>query len=114
MYAAYNPFFSEEKAPQPPKETFPIDYMKPPSSSSMSERRSIEMTYFGFVESAKGTFALVNFNSKNIIIRQKDSLYIDEEIYTIEEITSNYITLKDKSSRTQTVYFSSERQRQKI
>ena len=45
---------------------------------------------------------------KNIVINKNDSLYNDEEIFKIGKITSNYILLKDRQGRVQTVYFSSE------
>ena len=114
IYAVYNPFFTElpvkkqeiteYQAPQPtPTKTYkPIQ---------MTPRKSIEMTYFGFIESIKGEYALVAFNDKNIILQANDSLYDDEQVYKITKVTSNYILLKDNFGRVETVYFSSEEQK---
>ena len=107
IYASYNPFFQETKVFIPKqqniqKSTKPIVYKPKPT------RKNIQMTYFGFIHSKKGKFALVNFQNKNIIIRVNDSLYIDEQIFKIDKITSNYILLKDRYHRFQTVYFSSQ------
>ncbi len=71
------------------------------------KRKTIEMTYFGFIESNKGIFALVKFNKKNIVIRKNDSVYHDDEVFKIKKITSNYILIRDKKGRAETVYFSS-------
>ena len=107
LYAAYNPFFKGETPPQPivqQKQQIQktIVYQKPP------QRKTIEMTYYGFVESKKGLFALVEFDKKNIVIRQKDSLYLNEQVYKVKKITSNYILLKDKRGRDEAVYFSTQ------
>ena len=108
IYAAYNPFFRGETPPQPQIKQQEqvkkvIVYQKPPA------RKTIEMTYYGFVESNKGLFALVEFDKKNIVIRQNDSLYLDEQRYKVKKITSNYILLKDKRGRTEAVYFSTQK-----
>jgi len=107
IFASYNPFFQEIKVSVPKKQnihktTKTIVYKPKPT------RKNIQMTYFGFIHSKKGKFALVNFQNKNIIIRANDSLYIDEQIFKINKITSNYILLKDRYNRFQTVYFSSQ------
>lgn len=110
LYAAYNPFFNDNKPPPSLQiqksvvSTPAIKYYKP---RPKAKRKTIKMTYFGFIESAKGVFALVNFNKKNIVVRQNDSLYDDEEIFKIRKITSNYILIRDKKGRAETVYFSS-------
>ncbi|MEA1955297.1 MAG: hypothetical protein U9N02_02245 [Campylobacterota bacterium] len=106
IYASYNPFFQETTKPKVQKQIFETNtkkvYIKP-----KPKRKNINITYFGFIESKKGKFALVNFQNKNIVIRRNDSLYIDEQIFKIKKITSNYILIKDRYSRLQTVYFSS-------
>lgn len=112
-YALYNPFFSE-----PPRKTVkttqvqkPVKriYIKPKQTPTMKE---FKMKYFGFVESNKGKFALVKFNDKNIVIKKDDSIYIDDSVFKIINITSNNIVIKDNYSKFRTVYFSSENQRQ--
>ncbi len=110
IYAAYNPFFKDTKPEQtlqmrqPEIQKTTIKHYKP---SPRQKRKTIKMTYFGFIESNKGIFALVRFNKKNIVIRKNDSLYHDEQIFKIKKITSNYILIRDKKGRAETVYFSS-------
>ena len=106
-YAAYNPFFTEDPAPVKVKaaEKVVVKEYKPAPKVA---RENIKITYFGFVSSYKGEYALVNFNGRNIVINENDSLYNGERIYKIGKITSNYILIKDKIGRAQTVYFSSD------
>ena len=114
MYASYNPFFNETQTPQaaqPQKKAAQTTVVRQ-AQKAIPERKTLEMTYFGFVESSKGKFALVKLGDKNIIISQNDSLYLDERILKVEKITSNYILLQDRYLRAQTVYFSSDAQRQ--
>lgn len=108
IYALYNPFFNDYKSekktqPQPKvvQKTVVKNYKQVP-------KKSIKMTYYGYVHSNKGEFALVRFNQKNIIIKAKDSIYHDAQTYKVRKITSNYIYLQDKKGRTEAVYFSSE------
>ena len=103
VHALYNPFFVEDKPRENKKVQEKVIYEK----KDVSKRKTIVMTYFGYVSSSKGKFALVRFNKKNIVISQNDRLYHDEEMFKIGKITSNYILLKDKQNRVQTVYFSS-------
>lgn len=101
--AAYNPFFTtdkpRQKAPEAPVQNViqPID----------GDRKNVQMSYFGFIESQKGAFALIGFNGKNIVVRQDDTVYLDEETFTVKKIASNYLLIADRQSRVQTVYFSS-------
>lgn len=111
IYAAYNPFFNDMQAPEVQRQVIKTVFVKQ-TQKPIPKRQTLEMTYFGFVESAKGKFALVKLSDKNIIIRKDDSLYLDERILKVQKITSNYILLSDRYSRKQTVYFSSEAQRQ--
>lgn len=107
IYAAYNPFFSDKNAPKPkaPEVKVVIQKAKP---KPIPQRQNAEVTYIGFIESKKGKFALVSFDEKNIVIRKNDSLYLGEQIFKVFKITSNFILLKDRYSRSQTIYFSSE------
>lgn len=109
-HSSYNPFFSDPTAEQPQKKVEPTPIAQQ-RIKAIPDRKTLTMTYFGFVESQKGKFALVNLNEKNIIIRKDDSLYLDERILKVVKITSNYILLSDRYSRNQTIYFSSETQR---
>ncbi|MDF1880925.1 hypothetical protein JHD50_06335 [Sulfurimonas sp. MAG313] len=102
LIAAYNPFFG---GAEPVK-----NYVIKPVKKVVPKRKNIDMTYFGFVESKKGTFALVRFDEKNIIIQRNDSLYLDEQIFKVYKITSNYLYIKDRRGRIQTVYFSTKDQ----
>jgi len=106
IYASYNPFFQENtkqiSQKKAYKQTKNIVYKPRPT------RKNIDMTYYGFIHTNKGRFALVNFQNKNIILQKNDSLYIDEQIFKIKKITSNYILINDRYSRIQTVYFSSK------
>lgn len=111
MYGAYNPFFNEPQAQEPQRQAMKT-FVAKQATKPIPQRETLEMTYFGFVESLKGKFALVKLSDKNIIIRKDDSLYLDERILKVKKITSNYILLQDRYSRAQTVYFSSEVQRQ--
>ncbi len=106
IYAAYNPFFSDEVAPKQKKETQKVIIQQKQTPT----RKNAQIGYFGFIESNKGKFALISFNDKNIVIRESDSLYLDEQIFKVTKITSNYILLNDRYKRAQTVYFSSQKQ----
>lgn len=110
IYATYNPFFTETKTVQITEEKT-VTIIEKPKPKPIPEREDIKMTYFGFIESSKGKFALVNFNDKNIVIQQNDSLYINEKVYKIATVTSNFIHLSDRFRRKQTVYFSSDKER---
>ncbi|MDF1874954.1 hypothetical protein JHD48_04320 [Sulfurimonas sp. SAG-AH-194-I05] len=109
IYALYNPFFSEKKVENKAtfikKTTVKSKVYYPPVKHV--KRKKLEISYFGFVHSKKGKFALVRFNEKNIIIRKNDSLYDENEIYKVLNITSNALLLKDKYSRVKSIYFSS-------
>ncbi|MCK4738022.1 MAG: hypothetical protein KAT10_05610 [Sulfurimonas sp.] len=110
IYAAYNPFFSDKNPPKPKAPKVKVIIQKP---KAIPKRQNAKMTYFGFIESKKGKFALVNFNNHNIVIQKNDSLYLDEQVFKVSKITSNYIIFKDKYKRAQTVYFSSEIKRER-
>lgn len=106
VFAAYNPFFSDKSAPKPR-----IQESKPVVTKPIPQRQNAKVSYIGFIESKKGKFALVSFDEKNIVVRKNDSLYLGEQIFKVFKITSNYILLKDRYSRSQTIYFSSEIER---
>ncbi len=105
IYASYNPFFSDEQAPKPKKAEVKIVVQKP---EPVAKRTDIQVSYFGFIESDKGKFALVKINGKNIVLKQKDSVYIGEKVVEVINLTSNFIILKDGYNSPQTIYFSSK------
>lgn len=107
IYAAYNPFFSDKNAPKPKRQEVKKVIQKP-KPKPIPGRQNAKVAYIGFIESKKGKFALVSFDEKNIVIRKNDSLYLGEQIFKVFKITSNFILLKDRYRRSQTIYFSSE------
>ncbi|MBL0708148.1 MAG: hypothetical protein JJW00_03780 [Sulfurimonas sp.] len=109
LYASYNPFFSDAKPSVVKKEQHQV---KRVLKAPVPIRKDIKMTYFGFVESHKGKFALVRFNHKNIVIRKNDSLYAKQRVIQVKDITSNRIILKDSYGKIQAVYFSSTKDNQ--
>ena len=69
-----------------------IIYKKPEINP---KRTKITIVYFGFIESKNGKFALVKIKGKNIVLKQKDSIYIGEQVVKVIKLASNYIVLKD-------------------
>ena len=110
IYAAYNPFFSDTQTPKKKQEALKVIIQKAKAKPT-PPRKSVKMTYIGFVETSKGKYALVTFKKKNIVIQKNDSLYVDEKSFLVKKITSNYIQLRDRHYRMQTVYFSSEKKK---
>ena len=107
LNAFYNPFFVEDKPKdiQQQREVIQKVIVKP---KPIPARKSVNMTYFGYVNGNAGKYALISFNGKNIVVTQNDSLYNNEDIFKIFKINSNYIVVKDRQGRAETVYFSSE------
>ena len=109
--AAYNPFFTEIKPiPTPTVKANPItkpQIIKTVYKHKTLARTVLKLKYFGFVETKKGKFALVNFNNKTIIIKRKDYLYSGDKKFKIIKITTNNILIEDSYKRVQSVYFSS-------
>jgi len=107
LNAFYNPFFVEDKPKdiQQQREVIQKVIVKP---KPIPARKSVNMTYFGYVSGNAGKYALISFNGKNIVVTQNDSLYNNEDIFKIFKINSNYIVVKDRQGRAETVYFSSE------
>lgn len=106
LYAAYNPFFNNIEAPKQKKEPETKIIVQKPKEEI--KRTDIQISYFGFVESDKGKFALVKINGKNIVLKQQDSVYIGEKVVEVINLSSNYIVLKDGYNSPQTIYFSSK------
>jgi len=107
LFASYNPFFQNNKSQTSQRYTNATTKTKA-IYTPKPKRKNIQMVYFGYIDTKKGKFALVSFQNKNIIIKVNDSLYKNEEIFKIKKITSNYILLKDRYNRYQSVYFSSK------
>lgn len=111
LNAAYNPFFRESPKPKKPLQApvvqaqplplppllKPVDTVKPPFDLG-------QLRYYGFIETAKGKFALVNVASNAIVLKEGDPFYANNLKYFIRNITSNYITVDD-AGRMQTIYF---------
>lgn len=104
IYAAYNPFFSDTTQPKKEDSKEIIIY----EAKEKPIRTDIKISYYGFVESNKGKFALINFSGKNIVLKQKDSIYIGEKVVKVVKLSSNYIIIKDGHNTPQTIYFSSK------
>lgn len=105
IHASYNPFFTDIEAPKPKEPEIKIVIKKP---EPVIKRTDIQISYFGFIESNKGKFALVKINGKNIVLKQKDSVYIGEKVVEVLQLSSNSIVLKDGYNSPQTIYFSSK------
>lgn len=105
ILAFYNPFFIEDKK----NRSIKVIKEELVNKKPIAKRQSVTIAYFGFVSSAIGEFALINFDGKNIVITQNDSLYKNDKIFRIKKITSNYIRITDKHGRAQTIYFSSDK-----
>jgi hypothetical protein len=104
IYAAYNPFFSDNTQPKKEEKKEKVIY----EVKEKPIRTDIKISYYGFVESDKGKFALINFDGKNIVLKQKDSIYIGEKVVKVVKLSSNYIVIKDGHNTPQTIYFSSK------
>lgn len=105
IHASYNPFFNNTESPKRKESETKIIIQQPKPDI---KRTDIQVSYFGFVESDKGKFALVKINGKNIVLKQKDSVYIGEQVVEVINLSSNYIILKDGDNAPQTIYFSSK------
>lgn len=105
IHASYNPFFNNIESPKRKESETKIIVQQPKADT---KRTDIQISYFGFVESDKGKFALVKINGKNIVLKQKDSVYIGEKVVEVMNLSSNYIILKDGDNSPQTIYFSSK------
>jgi len=116
LYSAYNPFFTEIKPIETP--TVKVQKQEPKQiiktiikreiKTNIPKKTNIKLQYFGFLETAKGKFALIRFDEKTIIVKGKDSLYLGEKTYKINKINSNYMLIEDSYKRIQSVYFSSD------
>ena len=107
LFASYNPFFQEDKPLKKQVHTF-TQTKKVKTYKAKPKRKNIDISYFGFIHSNKGKFALINFQNQNIVIKKGDSLYTNEQIFKVSNITSNYIVVKDRYNRPQSIYFSSK------
>jgi len=97
---AYNPFFDDKKE-EPKKEPAPIIIKD-------NTAKSEQLTYFGFVESQKGRYALVKLNSRNIVLSEGNSFELGSTSFSVVSINSNSIVLSTKSGNIKTIYFSSQ------
>ncbi len=106
LFAAYNPFFNEapkaeKKVEKPrPKPQPKIIYKKP------EKKKVFDIVYFGFLETNRGKFALLETGDKSFAVRKGDSLYLQNSKIDIVKITSNYFVLRSDRKNYQTIHFS--------
>lgn len=66
------------------------------------------MLYFGFIETDKGKFAMMKVHDNNIVLKENNRVYIDNELYYVRDISSNAVVMEDKDKKIKTIYFSGE------
>ncbi len=107
LHAAYNPFFSEK--PKEPKPQIKKSVPKPAPSPKLSPLTQIDITYFGYVQTDKGQFALLEMQNRTFAIRQGGNLYHGSSAIKVVKVSSNAIVLKN-AGKYKTVYFSQKEQ----
>lgn len=103
LFASYNPFFSEpkKKVQQPPQTPPPA----PKQVAIQTPELKIDAIYYGFVQTSRANYALLESNGKSFAISQGDSFYIDNQKLDIVKISSNQVVVRNQS-RYKTIYFS--------
>lgn len=121
VWGAYNPFFDNQEAPKkvvrpapvllppPPPVAQPVLYQRP-LSSELVRPSSVQISYFGYIETERGKFALIKVNQHNIVLKEKNRVYIENVPHYVQEINSNTIVLEDNEKRIKTLYFSSAKE----
>lgn len=120
-YGAYNPFFDDtepsKKVSRPTALLLPPPTMNLQPPSTFSEPKistpAQQILYFGFIESAKGKFALVKVNEENIVLKENNRVYMYNAPYYVRDISSNAVVIEDAEKRIKTIYFSGEMDRKK-
>ena len=103
--ASYNPFFKPNK----PITRQKVTKVKVRQVAKKPDvRPNVNVSYFAFLETDKGKFALVDFNGKTIVVRQGDSLYSNNTAFKIKTITSNYLYISGNGYKVQKIYFTSK------
>ena len=113
--AAYNPFFREApKVKKAPVLAAPVTQgmpLPPLLNSNLASLPAIkpafdlsQLTYYGYLETKKGKFALLKVGEGVVVLKEGDLFYANNGKYFVRNITSNFITVDD-SGRTQTIYF---------
>lgn len=103
LHANYNPFFSEpvkkvEKSPPTlPKQ--PVQIVQKPSELS------VDAIYYGFVQTNRTNYALLESNNRSFVIGEGDSFYVDNQKIDIVRISSNQVLIRG-ANRYKTIYFS--------
>ena len=85
-YASYNPFFKPNK-PVVRQKTIKTNISKVVKKPNIVT--NVAISYFAYLETSKGKFAIVNFNGKTIVIHQGDSLYLGNKVYKVTKLTSS-------------------------
>jgi Tfp pilus assembly protein PilP len=104
-YASYNPFFTPHK-PKVRQKVTKVNVRQ--VVKKLDVRVNLGISYFAFLETNKGKFALVDFAGKTIVIRQGDSLYSGNNKYKVTRLTSNYLYITGNGYSVQKVYFTSK------
>lgn len=111
LQAAYNPFFREspkvKKAPEPVAKPMPLPPLLKPAFEPLPAPKAVSLstfTYYGYVETKKGKFALLKIGENAVVLKEGDPFYANNSKYFVRNITSNYLTI-DESGKTQTIYF---------
>ena len=103
-FAAYNPFFNEQpkKEEKEPEEKVVVKQAPKPQVSPLNR---IKVSYFGFLQTNKGQFALLRVQGQTIAIKQGAKLYEGDNRINVVKVSSNSIVLSAKG-KYKTVYFS--------
>lgn len=104
LWASYNPFFQEPEKKQQPQKKQP----SAPKTISQKPSMDYDIAYFGYVETGKSSYALLEVGDKSFAISNNDSFYVDNQKLEIVAIESNQVVIKNKS-RYKTIYFSRKR-----
>ncbi len=122
VYAAYNPFFDgSESSKKTIKNSSPLPFLPPhiaaldPQSVLLGERNTpqSQILYFGFIEADKGKYALIKVNNNNIIVKENNKIYLNNQLYFVRDISSNAVLMETGAKQMKTVYFSGETDGQK-
>lgn len=113
-HAAYNPFFdNSEASPKVIQSTIVpanISSLNPQTvflGGQNTQARS-QIIYFGFIEAQKGKYALMKVNNDNIIVKENNKIYINNQLFYVREISSNAIFMETETKQVKTIYFSGE------
>lgn len=108
--AAYNPFFNVKPMK---KQEEPIGEIKTVQKQTqqlvkpqMKKKSDFKISYFGYLKTKKGSFALVEYENKTFVIKESDNIFLSSSKFKVVKIKTNAITLKRENSTYQNIYFS--------